>query len=447
MMNRLRLSTIVAMFLVATFFTTSYALPLRTPSKFNMSTLGPQRWNVVLVEFEEDNTPVTTGNGSFLQTWEDSDYEYILDHPPHHKLYFQSHLKAISHYWRHVTHQALQIDTSASVILPGDAESVRLPHNIRYYHPADKPDSVDYRLAELVYEALRILKEDHGENSLTETLILFHAGVGQDFDFSDMYDPTPFDIPSFYFDESFLSEYLSSEAVALIQSLEKLIAKKRDIKQGAMQELLKPKEGWGKISFENAFDFLSTASYSRNVLNKTSETGYVHYGDIHTQWANFLDFKKDKLPSIDSIKAKAYPLLKEGDLIMADASEDYEGVGKSVEVRNLGLRKAISGLHTFLLRDKHGIFVNGFRGYISSCTMVKRQLDKLATGLKVYGISKNNLKIIKMPLPPKPEQPRMATILSDMNAEIVALETKLEKYKQIKQGMMQELLTGRIRLV
>jgi len=219
MMNRLRLSTIVAMFLVATFFTTSYALPLRTPSKFNMSTLGPQRWNVVLVEFEEDNTPVTTGNGSFLQTWEDSDYEYILDPPPHHKLYFQSHLKAISHYWRHVTHQALQIDTSASVILPGDAESVRLPHNIRYYHPADKPDSVDYRLAELVYEALRILKEDHGENSLTETLILFHAGVGQDFDFSDMYDPTPFDIPSFYFDESFLSEYLSSEAVALIQSL------------------------------------------------------------------------------------------------------------------------------------------------------------------------------------------------------------------------------------
>jgi len=79
--------------------------------------------------------------------------------------------------------------------------------------------------------------------------------------------------------------------------------------------------------------------------------------------------------------------------------------------------------------------------------MVKRQLDKLATGLKVYGISKNNLKIIKMPLPPKPEQTRIATILSDMNAEIVALETKLEKYKQIKQGMMQELLTGRIRLV
>jgi len=218
-MNRLRLSTIVAAIFVATFYTTIYALPTRTPSQFSRPVLVPQHWNVVLVEFEEDNTPVTTGNGSFLQSWDESDYRYALDPPPHNKAYFQSHLKAISNYWRHVTNQALRIDTSASVILPTGAESIRLPRNIRYYHPADKPDSVDYRLAELVYETFRILKENHGESSLFETVILFHAGVGQDFDFSNMYDPTPFDIPSFYFDETFLSEYLSPEAVALIQSL------------------------------------------------------------------------------------------------------------------------------------------------------------------------------------------------------------------------------------
>ena len=47
----------------------------------------------------------------------------------------------------------------------------------------------------------------------------------------------------------------------------------------------------------------------------------------------------------------------------------------------------------------------------------------------------------------KSEQTRIATILSDMDAEISALETKLAKYKQVKQGMMQELLTGKIRLV
>lgn len=54
---------------------------------------------------------------------------------------------------------------------------------------------------------------------------------------------------------------------------------------------------------------------------------------------------------------------------------------------------------------------------------------------------------MQIPLPSNPEQTRIATILSDMDAEISALETKLAKYKQVKQGMMQNLLTGRIRLV
>lgn len=85
---------------------------------------------------------------------------------------------------------------------------------------------------------------------------------------------------------------------------------------------------------------------------------------------------------------------------MVDASEDYEGVGKSVEVRNIGNFKIISGLHTFLLRDKNGHISNGFKGYIHSNTLVKKQMDTLATGMKVYGVSKTNLKLIKIPLPP-----------------------------------------------
>ena len=132
---------------------------------------------------------------------------------------------------------------------------------------------------------------------------------------------------------------------------------------------------------------------------------------------------------------------------MADASEDYDGIGKSVEIKGIGNRKVISGLHTFLLRDKRGVFVNGYKGYIQSSRFVKKQLDKLATGLKVYGVSKTNLKAIEIPLPPKNEQTRIATILSGMDAEIAALEAKLAKYQHIKQGMMQNLLTGRIRLV
>ena len=67
--------------------------------------------------------------------------------------------------------------------------------------------------------------------------------------------------------------------------------------------------------------------------------------------------------------------------------------------------------------------------------------------MKVFGVSQVQLKEVLMPIPSLNEQKRIATILSDMDAEISTLETKLEKYRKVKSGMMQNLLTGKIRLV
>lgn len=238
-----------------------------------------------------------------------------------------------------------------------------------------------------------------------------------------------------------------SDTDALISSLEKLIAKKHNIKQGAMQELLKPKKGWVIKTYGDVFYFLLTASYSRAELSINGEIQYVHYGDIHTKWNDFLDLSESVLPTISHSQLNGYPLVKEGDIIMADASEDYEGIGKSVEIKKMNSCRVISGLHTFLLRDKSGVFVDGFKGYIHLSPFVKKQLDRLATGLKVYGISKTNLKMVQIPIPNKEEQIRIANILNDMGDEIRCLESKLSKYRQIKSGMMQNLLTGKIRLV
>ncbi|MFA6978569.1 MAG: restriction endonuclease subunit S [Ignavibacteriaceae bacterium] len=261
-----------------------------------------------------------------------------------------------------------------------------------------------------------------------------------------------------------------SDTDELISSLDKLISKKRNIKQGAMQQLLTGKtrlspfnkkyvgykqtevglipEDWELVSFEKAFKSLRTATYSRAELTQNDETMYVHYGDIHTKYNYFLNFNKATLPSIPKSKVKNYSLLVEGDLIMVDASEDYTAINKSVEVKNIGAKKVISGLHTILLRDSENSFSNGFRGYIISSSVVKNQFDKLATGMKVYGVSKNNLKNVFIPTPSsKEEQTAIAQILSDMDSEIETLEKKRDKYKAIKQGMMQELLTGKTRLV
>lgn len=220
-----------------------------------------------------------------------------------------------------------------------------------------------------------------------------------------------------------------------------------------MVELMKTRNGfkrtdigilptdWELIPYGKIFNFLTTATYSRSKLGEGDEINYVHYGDIHTKCEHFLDCDRLELPTIKKELLKNFPLLKDGDIIVVDASEDYSGVGKSVEVRNVRNRKIIAGLHTFLLRDNDSIIANGFKGYIHSNRLVKKQMDTLATGMKVYGVSKTNLKKIFIPLPPtKAEQTAIATALNDTDELISSLEKLIAKKRKIKQGAMQELL-------
>lgn len=201
-------------------------------------------------------------------------------------------------------------------------------------------------------------------------------------------------------------------------------------------------EDWEVITYGEAFTFLKKASYSRAELTDNGQFGYIHYGDIHTKWIHFLDLNIHSLPSITEKQALNYSKIINGDLIVADASEDYDGVGKSIEVKNVGERNVISGLHTFLLRDKKDKFVDGFKGYIASNKQVKQQFEKLATGLKVYGISKENLKSILIPYPKEAkEQKAIATALSDIDSLIDELTKLIDKKRAIKEGAMQQLLS------
>ncbi len=245
-----------------------------------------------------------------------------------------------------------------------------------------------------------------------------------------------------------------SDVDDLITLLDRLIAKKREIKQATMQQLLTGKtrlpgfsEEWKMKKFGEIFQFLNTANNSRSDLSENGEIKYIHYGDIHTQWRSFLDCSSDELPLIQRNKVRNMPFLEDGDLVMVDASEDYEGLGISVEVKNATGRKVVAGLHTFLLRGDKEVLADGFKGYLQYIPAVKDSLRKAATGISVYGISKNNVKNISIYLPDITEQRAIANILSDMDAEIVALEQKRDKTRALKQGMMQELLTGKTRLI
>lgn len=240
---------------------------------------------------------------------------------------------------------------------------------------------------------------------------------------------------------------------SLINSLDQLIVKKRNIKLATMEQLLTGKqrlpgfsEDWKLKRIGDIFEFLSTANNPRSDLSDHGEIGYIHYGDIHGSSSSFFNCSKKSMPYIDQIKVKNLPYLEVGDLVIADASEDYEGIGKSIEILQLNNKKIVAGLHTFLLRGNKSVIADGFKGYLQYMPSFRRDIVRLATGISVYGISKNNLRDVQVKLPSIHEQVAIAKVLYDMDIEISTIEQQLAKARKLKQGMMQELLTGRIRL-
>lgn len=246
-----------------------------------------------------------------------------------------------------------------------------------------------------------------------------------------------------------------SDVDSMIFSLEKLIAKKRAIKQGAMQELLTGKKRlpgfsgeWKKCSFGDVFDFIPNNAFTRAEMSANGTVKNIHYGDVLTKYGCWIDANDTDIPylmehiNLDRFRATCY--LQTGDVIIADTAED-ETVGKALEIINVAV-PVLAGQHTLLCRSRIK-FADKFLGYYLNADCYHSQLLPFIVGTKVSSISKAGVAQTGIYLPSIEEQTAIASILSGMDSEIEALEEKLEKIRQVKQGMMQELLTGRIRLV
>ncbi|HCJ50852.1 MAG TPA: restriction endonuclease subunit S [Gallionella sp.] len=248
-----------------------------------------------------------------------------------------------------------------------------------------------------------------------------------------------------------------SDVDALLAAQDKLIAKKRDIKQAAMQQLLTGKQRlpgfsgeWEVKTLGDLFTFSGGYSASRDQLSVEGHC-YLHYGDIHGSSKTSIDTEVDyqDIPKLDiplkQVSTKS--LLKDGDVVFVDASEDDEGTSKHVVVVNKSNLPFISGLHTIVAKSKTDELAHEYRHYCFQTQAIRQQFLFYAVGTKVSGISKTNMPKLTLPVPSIPEQTAIAAVLSDMDADLAALEQQRDKTRAVKQGMMQELLTGRIRLV
>jgi type I restriction enzyme S subunit len=234
-----------------------------------------------------------------------------------------------------------------------------------------------------------------------------------------------------------------SDADALITNLEKLIHKKRLIKQGAMQELLTPKEGWEVKKLGEVCEIFGRIGFRGYTVN---DIVGKEQGAITISPSNLQDDKMDftKCTYISWFKYEESPEIKifNGDILLVKTGSTS---GKTAIIKNLKEKATINPQIVVL---KKVLIDNLFLSYIMSDQVVQNQIKTTIVGGAIPTLSQKQIANFKIPVPPtKEEQAYIATILSDMDLEISQLEAKLEKYKQIKAGMMQSLLTGKIRLI
>ena len=172
----------------------------------------------------------------------------------------------------------------------------------------------------------------------------------------------------------------------------------------------------------------------------------IHYGDVLIKYGSTLDAKNESIPSIkEEYCYKPTNIIEDGDVIIADTAED-ETVGKACEIQNVGSKYIVSGLHTIWVRPKEKLFAAKYLGYAMNGATYHNQLLPLIQGTKVSSISKAAIKDTSIIVPPINEQHSIASALTSIDNLISSLDKLIEKKKNIKQGAMQQLLTGKTRL-
>lgn len=229
----------------------------------------------------------------------------------------------------------------------------------------------------------------------------------------------------------------------LIISLEKLLEKKEAIKQGAMQKLLEPKENWSEV-----------------ILGKC---GRLYGGLSGKSKKDFIDGNKPYIPFVNVMKNVVVYEQSFG-LVYIASNESQNTIrqhdllfnGSSETPEELGLCSAYMGDHEELYLNSfcfcyrlfdfkilHPLYL----AYFCRSAKGRSIFQLLAQGATRHNLSKSNFKKIKFMAPSVEEQKNIAKTLSDMDMEIKQIENRISKAKNIKEGMMQQLLSGAIRLL
>jgi type I restriction enzyme S subunit len=246
-------------------------------------------------------------------------------------------------------------------------------------------------------------------------------------------------------DEQLRISKLLRDTDELISSLENIIEKKKLIKQGVMQQLLTGKKRlpgfsgkWEEVSVDKLTKFHKQGYFTQENYKVNGRYYLLRGTDMQNP-----DIDLSSTPKINSNETdyKNYKVEKGDFLIVRSGSIGRYGIVKD-------LPDSILGSYLILFRFDQLKLDNGYFGYFYESEISVRQLLTITQGSSNPNINAENIKSLRIPLPPTlNEQIAIRETLDKMDSELKSYKQKLNKYKNIKLGMMQVLLKGRIRLV
>lgn len=241
-----------------------------------------------------------------------------------------------------------------------------------------------------------------------------------------------------------------SEVDKLISDQQKLIRKKKDIRQGTMQMLVTGKKRldgfdgeWVKINLSKNSKLKARIGWQGLTTAEYLDEGYSYLitgtdfkdGQINWNGCHYVDYNRyEQDPNIQ---------VSNGDLLLTKDGT----IGKVAYVADL-TRPATLNSGVFLVKPITDAYTAHFMFYVLESSVFKDFLQQLSAGSTINHLYQKDLVKFYLYVPPtKEEQEAIAAILFDMDSDIHKLEAKLEKYQKVKQGMMEELLTGKVRLM
>lgn len=244
-----------------------------------------------------------------------------------------------------------------------------------------------------------------------------------------------------------IEEYKKYKQSLITETVTKGLDKNVEMKDSVIEWIGEIPEDWNTIKFKDLFKFGSGLTITKSDLLDEG-IKVINYGEIHSKYKFDLDINRDELKCVDKsyLENRKNALINKGDFVFCDTSEDREGSGNCIVLRENNDELIFAGSHTVtarLIRNENPIYIR----YMIMASSVKEQISSTVVGIKVYSITQAILKTIIGVLPPLKDQEEIANYLdkkcSQIDNIISTKEKLLTEMEAYKKSLIYETVTGK----